>query len=94
MNKICVTDSYTGARLRLTGNSPASAGLGRVRSSDSAGSWVIHNWQCVLGTVDCHTNQVTTTQVPLSIRVELWELRFPHTTMALATAQMEETVSP
>lgn len=27
---------------------------------------------------DCHTYQVTTTQVPLGSRAELWELRFFH----------------
>ena len=35
---------------------------------------------CTVGSVswrqwDCHTNQVTTTQVPLGSRAELWELR-------------------
>lgn len=47
---------------------------------------------------DCHTNQVTTTQVPLGSRVELWEPRFfppDHlNTIVLNTAQMRSVWLP
>lgn len=53
-----------------------------VQGSNAAGSQGNRSLH-VVGSVsqrqwDCHTYQVTTTQVPLGSRAELWELRFFH----------------
>ena len=52
-------------------------GAQRSNAAGSQGNQSLHT----VGSVsqrqwDCHTNQVTTTQVPLGSRAELWELRF------------------
>jgi hypothetical protein len=55
-------------------------GLGKF--GDVVQQGLQHSWQCVLETVGLSQYQVTTTQVPLGSRAELWEWRaffFPQT---------------
>ena len=62
-----------------------AAGSQGNRSLHTVGSVFRRQW-------DCHTNQVTTTQVPLGSRAELWELRFffprPPTTAQMVSIEI------